>query len=175
MAVSMILNMWHSSWYCIRHSWLTKFGASCLNQLVRGRVRVRRLSCLLGSARVRTRSISVHAEGEIRDLQQYALFRKTLPASLLRWRWCGPGAYQLRHPYFSYMSYVYGKQRVTATVLVSKITLILLILQPQQPFLPYTKYIGTKLSNISWYLAQCSYYRRFRTEHTQKHGTLFRK
>ena len=36
--------------------------------------RVRRLSCLVGSARGTTRSISVHAEDEIRDLQQHALF-----------------------------------------------------------------------------------------------------
>ena len=34
MAVSMISNMWHSSCYCMRHSWLTKFGVLCLNQLV---------------------------------------------------------------------------------------------------------------------------------------------
>ena len=27
-------SMWHSSCYCMRHSWLTKFGVSCLNQLV---------------------------------------------------------------------------------------------------------------------------------------------
>ena len=30
MAVSMIPNIWHSSCYCVRHSWLTKFGViSC--------------------------------------------------------------------------------------------------------------------------------------------------
>ena len=34
MAVSMIPNMWHSSCYCMRHSWLTKFGVIYLNQLV---------------------------------------------------------------------------------------------------------------------------------------------
>ena len=35
MAVSMIPNVWHSScYYCMRHSWLTKFGAISLNQLV---------------------------------------------------------------------------------------------------------------------------------------------
>ena len=35
MAVSMIPNMWHSSCYCMRHSWLTQFGVLCLNQLVK--------------------------------------------------------------------------------------------------------------------------------------------
>ena len=34
MAVSMILNMWHSSSYCMRHSLRTKFGAFSLNQPV---------------------------------------------------------------------------------------------------------------------------------------------
>ena len=34
MAVSMIPNMWHSSCYWMRHSWLTKFGFLRLNQLV---------------------------------------------------------------------------------------------------------------------------------------------
>ena len=33
-AVSMIPNMWHSSWQCMRHSWLTNPGFSCLDQLV---------------------------------------------------------------------------------------------------------------------------------------------
>ena len=38
MAVSMIVNtaMWHSSCWCMRHSWLTKFGVLCLNKLVPG-------------------------------------------------------------------------------------------------------------------------------------------
>ena len=34
MAVSRILNMWHSSGYCMRHSRRTKFGTITLNQLV---------------------------------------------------------------------------------------------------------------------------------------------
>ena len=34
MAVSIIPIMWHSSCYCMRHSWLTKIGVSCLNQLI---------------------------------------------------------------------------------------------------------------------------------------------
>ena len=34
MAVSMIQNVRRSSCYCMRHSWLTKFGLKCLNQLV---------------------------------------------------------------------------------------------------------------------------------------------
>ena len=33
MTVTMIQNMWHSE-YCKRHSWLTQFGASCLNHPV---------------------------------------------------------------------------------------------------------------------------------------------
>ena len=33
MAVSTIRNMWRSSCYCMRHSWLTKFGVICSNQL----------------------------------------------------------------------------------------------------------------------------------------------
>ena len=44
---------------------------------------VRRLSCLLGSAGGTTRSISVHAEGERSDLQQYAR-SITLSAFLVR-------------------------------------------------------------------------------------------
>ena len=34
MAVSMIPYTWHSSCDCVRHSWLTKSGAMCLNHLV---------------------------------------------------------------------------------------------------------------------------------------------
>ena len=34
MAVSMIPNVWHSSSYCMPHSWLTQFGAFSLNQPV---------------------------------------------------------------------------------------------------------------------------------------------
>ena len=34
MAVSMILNMWHSSSYCMQHPWRTLCGAISLNQLV---------------------------------------------------------------------------------------------------------------------------------------------
>ena len=30
-------NMWHSSCYCMRNSWLTKLGVLCLNQLVPGK------------------------------------------------------------------------------------------------------------------------------------------
>ena len=33
MAVSMMLSMWYSSRYCMRHSWRTHFGAISLNQL----------------------------------------------------------------------------------------------------------------------------------------------
>ena len=34
LSASRFLGMWHSSCYCMRHSWLTKFGVICLNQLV---------------------------------------------------------------------------------------------------------------------------------------------
>ena len=34
MAISMIPNMWHSIFSCMRHSWTTEFGVWCLNQLV---------------------------------------------------------------------------------------------------------------------------------------------
>ena len=34
MAASMILKMWHSGSYCMRHSWQSQFGTISLNQLV---------------------------------------------------------------------------------------------------------------------------------------------
>ena len=62
------------------------------------RHRVTRLSCLLGSARGTTRSISVHAKGEIPDLQQYTLFDNCVRfAASLIMMWLGraPGAVHL--------------------------------------------------------------------------------
>ena len=54
MAVSMIPNMWHSSCKFMRHSWLTKFGVLCLNQLVYSYKPYPHYTCFLPRAKMST-------------------------------------------------------------------------------------------------------------------------